>query len=65
MQLQVERTSFIMDQARARRLNDIERLRRLNSEIEKKKQRLQSLENDYDRLQESKKKRDLAASSVK
>lgn len=54
-----------MDQARVRRLNDIERLARLNSEIERKKLRLDSLEKDYDKLQQSKQKRDYVATSVK
>ena len=54
-----------MDQARVRRLNDIERLERLNSENERKKLRLESLEKDYDKLQQSKHKRDYVATSVK
>ena len=54
-----------MDQARVHRLNDIERLARLNSEIERKKLRLDSLEKDYDKLQQSKQKRDYVATSVK
>ena len=37
----------------------------MNSEIERKKLRLDSLEKDYDKLQQSKQKRDYVATSVK